>query len=266
VTFLRRIIWLLENLGYFEYAIIAIAAIGSAVIKNGVGVGAGIFMLPFLSLVLPAKSALGLGAPIMLISEIAGVVYYWKEWNKRELLLLLPPAIIGIILGVAMINAIPNEQFRFFVGFPAILFSSYQLLKLKLLKPESPGRWANWISTPKKTLAVLFGFLGGVASSVIHAGGLAMSPYLILKSSDKREFVGTFVLFFAIINLLKVIAYLRIEILTSEIVLLAAIMSPIIILGSFLGNVLNKCVSQIAFRVIVLAVILIIGVSLLIKT
>ncbi len=256
---------MLENFGYFEYAIIAIAAIGSAVIKNGVGVGAGIFMLPFLSLVLPAKFALGLGAPIMLVSDTAGVVYYWKEWDKNELLLLLPPAFLGVILGASMINAIPNELFRFWVGLFAIVFSSYQLLKLKLLKPEASDGWANWVSNPKKTMAVLFGFLGGVASSVIHAGGLVMSLYLIQKARDNRTFVGTFVLFFAIINFLKVFAYLRIEILTSEIVLLTAIISPLIILGGFLGNALNKRVSQKTFRAVVLAVILTIGINLVIK-
>jgi uncharacterized protein len=257
---------LLENFRYFEYGIIAIAAIGSAVIKNGVGVGAGIFMLPFLSLVLPAKLALGLGAPIMLVSDIAGLVYYWKDWNKKQLLLLLPPAFIGVILGASMIRTIPSELFRFWVGLFAIVFSSYQLLKLKLSNPEASGGWANWVSKPKKTLTILFGFLGGLASSVIHAGGLVMSLYLIQKSKDKRAFVGTFVLFFAFINFLKVISYLRIEILTSDIVLLAAIISPLIILGSFFGNVLNKRVSQKAFRVIVLAAILIIGITLLIKT
>jgi len=256
---------MLENFGYFEYAIIAIAAIGSAVIKNGVGVGAGIFMLPFLSLVLPAKFALGLGAPIMLVSDTAGVVYYWKEWDKNELLLLLPPAFLGVILGVSMINAIPNELFRFWVGLFAIVFSSYQLLKLKLLKPEASGRWANWVPIPKKTLAMLFGFLGGVASSVIHAGGLVMSSYLIQKSRDKRAFVGTFVLFFAIMNFLKVIAYLRIEILTAKMALLVAGISPMIILGGFLGNALNKKVSQKTFRAVVLAVILAIGINLVIK-
>jgi len=256
---------LIENLGYVDYAIIAVAAIGSAVIKNGVGVGAGIFLLPFLSLVLPAKFALGLGAPIMLVSDTAGVVYYWKEWDRNELLLLLPPAVLGVILGASMIKLIPNAQFRFWVGVFAIVFSSYQLLKMKLPKPEASGEWANWIPKPKKTLAMLFGFLGGVASSVIHAGGLVMSPYLIQKSRDKRAFVGTFVLFFAIINLLKVFAYVKIDILNVEIVVLTAIISPLIILGGFLGNTLNKRVSQKTFRAVVLALILIIGVNLLIK-
>ncbi|MBC8421005.1 MAG: sulfite exporter TauE/SafE family protein [Desulfobacterales bacterium] len=257
---------MIENLGYVDYAIIAIAAIGSAVIKNGVGVGAGIFMLPFLSLVLPAKVALGLGAPIMLVSDIAGVVYYWKEWDKRELLLLLPPAVLGVVVGASMIKVIPNELFRFWVGLFAIGFSSYQLLKLIQSRPEASAGWVKRVPKPKEAIPLFFGFVGGMASSVIHAGGLVMSFYLIQKSRDKRAFVGTFVLFFAIINLLKVFAYVSIDILNVEIVLLAAIISPLIILGGFWGNALNKRVSQKTFRAVVLALILVIGIGLLIKT
>lgn len=254
-----------ENFGYFEYAIIAIAAIGSAVIKNGAGVGAGIFLLPFLSLLLPAKFALGLGAPIMLVSDAAGVIYYWKEWDKNELLLLLPPAFLGVILGALTINAIPGELFRFWVGFLAIIFSSYQLLKLKMSKRKASGKWTNRVTTPKKALSILFGFLGGFASSVIHAGGLVISIYLIQKSKDKRVFVGTFVLFFAAMNFLKVVVYLNIEILTSEILLLTAIISPLIILGGSWGNALNKRVSPKTFSAIVFAVILLIGAKLLME-
>lgn len=257
---------MLENFGYLDYVIIAIAATGSAVIKNGVGVGAGIFLLPFLSLVLPAKFALGLGAPTMLVSDITGVVYYWKEWDKKELLLLLPPAFLGVILGASIIKSVPNEVFRFWVGIFAAAFSVYHLLKLKFPKHEETARRSGGISRPRKLLSVLFGFLGGLASSVIHAGGLVMSVYLIQSSKDKRAFVGTFVLFFAITNSLKVMAYLRIDILTAKMALLVAGISPLIILGGFLGNVLNKRVSQKAFRVIVLSVILIIGISLLMKT
>jgi uncharacterized membrane protein YfcA len=255
---------LIENLGYIDYAIIAIAAIGSAVIKNGVGVGAGIFMLPFLSLALPAKVALGLGAPIMLVSDIAGVVYYWKEWDNRELLL-LSPAVLGVVVGASMIRVIPNELFRFWVGLFAIGFSSYQLLKLIQSKPKASAGWVKRVPRSKEVMPLFFGFVGGMASSVIHAGGLVMSFYLIQESRDKRAFVGTFVLFFAIINLLKVFAYLSIDILNVQIVFLAAIISPLIILGGFWGNALNKRVPQKTFRAVVLALILIIGINLLIK-
>lgn len=256
---------MLENFGYFEYMVIGMAAVGSAVIKNGVGVGAGIFMLPLLSLALPAKVALGLGAPVMVVSDVAGVIYYWGEWDKRELIRLLPPAVLGIVLGTTMIKVIPNEWFRFWVALFAILFASLQLFKLGRSKRITSSAWTSGQSSIRRVFPVFFGFLAGVASSVIHAGGLVMSPYLIQKLTDKRGFVGTFVLFFAIMNFLKLIAYLHIHILTCQSLLLAAIISPLIIVGGFCGNLLNKHVSQKAFRAIVLTVILIIGIDLLIE-
>ena len=92
-----------------------------------------------------------------------------------------------------------------------------------------------------------------------------MSIYFIQKPRNKRAFVGTFVLFFAIMNFLKMISYLRIGILTAEILLLVAGISPLVILGGVLGNALNKRVSQELFRKIVLAIILITGIRLLLK-
>ena len=87
-----------EMIGYPQLLIVAFAVVGSAIIKNGVGVGAGIFMLPFLALVFPPKIALGLGAPAMLVSDIVGIRNYWGEWDQKELLLLVPPALLAVVL------------------------------------------------------------------------------------------------------------------------------------------------------------------------
>jgi uncharacterized membrane protein YfcA len=71
------------------------------------------------------------------------------------------------------------------------------------------------------------------------------------------------VLFFAVINSLKLATYLKIGILTGGTILFVAITSPIIILGGLLGNALNKRISQDLFRGIVLALIFLIGARLL---
>ena len=67
-----------------EWAVVLFAVTFSAIIKNSVGVGAGIFMLPVMAMVLPAKLALGLGAPAMLISDAVGCVSYYKQWRMRS--------------------------------------------------------------------------------------------------------------------------------------------------------------------------------------
>jgi len=243
-----------------------IAVVGSAIIKNGVGVGAGIFLLPFLALVFPPKLALGLGAPAMLISDLVGVKNYWGEWNLRELKLLLPLALSGVVFGCYLIEIMPDTLFKQFVGVFAIVFSSYHLLKMAGIRSSRPGKThashgkaSNWrdIST------ILFGFVVGVAGTVAHAAGLMMSVYMIGKNNNPRVFVGTLVLFFAIMNIFKLIAYSRIGIISYQTILLVCALSPAIIIGGYSGNILNKKIPQELFRLIILLLILLIGLRLL---
>ena len=251
------------DFGYYEMMLLALAVLGSAIIKNSVGIGAGIFLLLFLTLVFPAKLALGLGAPAMLISDVVGLRNYWREWNKKELGILIPPAVIGVFVGVIIIKMVPDTLFKVGVGVVAILFSSYNIGKSVFKRKDEGLKPVEQSANSKKFMTLLFGFLGGTASTVIHAGGMVMSIYLLQRPVDKRAFVGTLVVFFAVLNFLKIGAYLKIGIMSSETALLVAAMSPIIIFGGWFGNFLNKRFSQDLFRVIVLMIIFLIGMKLM---
>lgn len=242
--------------------IIAIAVFGSAVIKNGVGVGAGIFLLPFLALVLPPKVALGLGAPAMLISDVVGVRNYWGEWDRKELMILIPLAAVGVLFGSFLIKVTPDTLFKQGVSVFALAFSSVHIVKM--IAAHYGGSKKHDRPLVKKTtggrgFTFLFGFLGGVASTVAHAGGLMMSVYMLQKKANPRVFVGTLVLFFALINLFKIISYSTIGIISSQVIVLVAVLSPIIIFGGVIGNSLNKRFSQEMFRFVVLILIFLIG-------
>ena len=116
-----------------DIIIIAVVGFFSGLIKTGVGVGAGLFLLPTLALAFPAKTALGLGAPLMLVSDIIGLRYYWKQWLPRvELTRLFLAALPGLILGVLVLPLIPGAIFRTGVGFFGVLYA------LGLLWPRFP--------------------------------------------------------------------------------------------------------------------------------
>ena len=249
-------------MSYSEIIVISIAAVGSAIIKNGVGVGAGIFLLPVLALVLPPKVALGLGAPAMLISDIVGVKNYWGEWDKKELMILLPLAAIGVLLGCYLIKITPDTLFKQCVGIFALLFSSVHIVKMIRnihINRKITKRPVIEKSDRSNLSTMLFGFLGGVASAVAHAGGLMLSVYMIQNRANPRVFVGTLVLFFAIINLFKLFAYLNIGIITTKTLVLVAAVSPVIVLGGYIGNMLNKKIPHELFKLIILVLIFMIG-------
>ena len=116
-----------------DIVIIALAGFFSGIIKTGVGVGSGIFLLPTLALGFPAKLALGLGAPLLLASDAIGLRYYWKQWLPRtELARLFLAALPGLILGAVLLPLIPGGIFRIGVGVFGVFYA------LSLLWPNFP--------------------------------------------------------------------------------------------------------------------------------
>lgn len=249
---------------YAEIGILVLASFLSSVIKNGVGIGSGIFLLPVLSLQFPSKIALALGAPIMLASDCIGLRNYWREWvGWREIARILVPAIPGLILGTLLIPVIPGHLFRLAVGLFGVCYA------LILLFPQFPAvikiKSLFPVVTEKNSdkCAMYYGFAGGIATVLAHAGGVVWSMFLMITVRDKRVFVATIVLLFFITNIFKVISYFSIGILDLHMFFIALLTFPAIFLGSWLGNTLNKTINQFLFRKIVLVTILVVSLSLI---
>lgn len=252
-----------------DILIIALAGFFSGLIKTGVGVGAGLFLLPTLALAFPAKTALGLGAPLMLVSDAIGLRYYWKQWlPPAELARLFLAALPGLILGIVLLPLIPAALFRTGVGVFGMLYA------LSLLWPPFPlaallkkccgglnARGARH-SDQSKTGAYIYGFLGGLSTVLAHAGGLVWSLYLITAARDRRIFVGTTIILFFVTNIYKTISYVYIDILDLKALLQVVPAIPMIFLGSYFGNLINKKCDYIQFRKIVISFILVISMTL----
>ncbi|MCL1939509.1 MAG: sulfite exporter TauE/SafE family protein [Desulfovibrionaceae bacterium] len=247
----------------WEICIIALAGLCSGIIKTGVGIGSGIFLLPTLSLAFPAKTALGLGAPLMLASDAIGLRFYWKQWTSRgELLRIMLAAVPGLLVGTVLLPIIPAAGFRMGIGIFGMAYA------ISYLFPNfAPVRWLKGsLGGVNKCLegkqVYFYGSLGGVASVLAHAGGLVWSLYLMTSIKDRRVFVGTIVLMFFITNVYKTIAYLVIGALSMQELLAVLPAIPAVWLGSAIGNTANKRMNQELFRKLVLAVIFIVSAKL----
>lgn len=251
----------------YELIILAVAIAASSIIKNGAAVGSGIFLVPVLALVFPPKIALGLGAPIMLASDIMGLRNYWGEWrDKDDILRIIAAGSVGIFIGAYFISVIPAHLFKIGIGVFAIVFSIYQLFKdaRSLRLPQLGASSTNSTKTAAETSWIPIGILGGVATVLAHAGGMIWSTYFIGKKLDKRCLVATLILLFAISNLIKILTYMKLGILTMESNLIVLAMTPVVIISSNLGNKLNKRLNPELFRKIVLILIMAVGINLLV--
>ncbi len=260
-----------EDIAMLTQSDLFLAAAGflSGLIKTGVGVGSGLVLLPTLALVFPAKVALGLGAPMLLASDIIGLHYYWKQWlPRRELTRLFLAIIPGLFIGIVLLPMIPGRAFRIGVGIFGALYA------LGMLWPQFPvtallkkgvgklNAHCGDSEEQNRKGVYFYGFLGGLSTVLAHAGGLVWSLYLLTAARDRRVFVGTTVILFFITNIYKTISYVWIDIISLSALAQVIPAIPMIFIGSYLGNIVNKRCNHLLFRKIVLCFIFFVSITL----
>ena len=254
-----------SDMNHTQMIVLGLATLASAIVTNGAAVGSGIFLLPVLGLAFSPKVALGLGAPIMLAANLVGIRNYWREWSGwSDLGPMVLSSAVGIGLGGFFLHLIPSDIFKLAIGLSTSGYALFTLardcgLLPRLLDPEQRYNLDGTAS------CLAIGFVGGLATVMAHAGGVVWSSYYVSRRMDKRMLVGTIILLFTMTNLLKLITYMRLDILTPQSNLLVAAMFPLILLGSHLGNTMNKKVGQRLFRCMVLLLILAAGLGLLLS-
>jgi len=226
-----------------------------AFVTSGFGVGGGVLVTPLFISVLPPKYGIGLLAPLMLLMSAAGVRQYWRLWDNRHVLILLPASLAGIWLGTYLLAEVPPLFVRKTVGILAILFGSFQLFAIH--RPE----WRNRLRPPAWQ-GVGFGFGSGITSALAHTGGIVFSFYLLPHSRTKEAFVATTVFLFFSSGLVKMGTYWYYDLLTLPLLILSLVLMPALMIGSILGKKLNQRIPNKLFLRLISLFIALMGIRL----
>ena len=215
--------------------------------KGGLGGMMGALATPMLAVVMPANQVLGLLLPILLLADVFAVALHWRKWNGRLVWLLTPGAVIGVTLGTFFIANAPTNVLKLGLGVITLVFVFYKLVEKRLLaslKYEERS-WHGWLA----------GTTGGFASSLAHSGGPPISIYLMLQEVTPSMFNGTSVLFFAILNWIKVPYYLYIHLFDFQRLWQIAWIAPIVPLGVWVGRWIGNKISKEVFDGIIVALL-----------
>ena len=234
--------------------IIAVILIGIS--KAGFGGGVGIVTTPLLSLVFPAKTVIGFLLPVIIIADWFIIYHYRKEPDLKNLKILVPGAVFGIILGTLLVDYISDAQLKRIIGVVALLFLIIRFLRLR--------SGEKGIYRPKWWHGILAGSLAGFISSIAHSAGVVIAMFLLPQNLSKRVYVATMAFFFASVNLLKVIPYLSIHLITTDTIKTGAMFVIFVPVGVLIGTWLNRKISQEVFTRILYAFVFIIALQLLI--
>lgn len=237
------------------YLVAIPAVLITGISKGGFG-GLALFAVPLLSLVIPPVQAAGIMLPILLAMDASSVYTYRSSWDKRNLLILLPPAIIGIGIATLTASYVKDDHVRLIVGVIAVLFSLHYWFK---------GGASAEKKTPSKPFGLLMGSLSGYSSFVAHAGGPAFQLFVLPQKLDRKLYAGTAVMFFAALNAIKLIPYTFLGLLDTTNLSTSLLLIPLAPLGIFLGFWINQRVSNELFYKIIYSAIFLVGLKLIVQ-
>lgn len=233
------------------------AVITTGISKGGLG-GLGIFAVPVMSLAISPVQAAGIMLPILIVMDWTSVAAYRKHWDKRVLLLTLPGAIIGIVLGGFLARYVDDSFVRIAVGLIALGFVAYVVTKELLFKSGKLSRLVG-----NRLAGFIAGTAAGFTSFIAHAGGPPFQAYAIPQGLEKRIYAGTAVMFFTVVNAVKLVPYAMLGQFDKTNLSASLVLIPLAPIGVLIGVWLIKRIDEKVFFRILYGLLICVGVKLL---
>jgi hypothetical protein len=227
--------WRGYSAAFYTAATLGILLTG--IFKGGFGGGPGGIAVALMSMFVAPADAAGIVLPILCAMDIFGLLAYRGNWSRHHVRVLIPGALVGIVLGSLAFGVVPVEWVRLLIGVIAVAFALnrwFDIAQRLGARAGKPGRAIGFVS----------GAVSGLTSTMAHAGGPPLLVYLLPQRMDKTIFVGTSVVFFAIVNYLKLIPYSLLGQLSASNLGLSLLFAPLAPLGIWLGLHLERRIPE----------------------
>jgi hypothetical protein len=184
--------------------------------------------------------------------DFLSVRSWWGKHNPKQLWILLPSAILGIAIAYLLFDRLNEQYLRGILGIISLGFGLYGLLQGSRLQRR-----------PSSLIGRVCGTIAGFTSFVAHAGGPPLNAYLLPLRLVKTEYLATAVIFFAVVNGVKLIPYSLLGQINLNNLVVSAALAPVAWLGVKLGLRIQDKIEEKHFKQIILSLMVLVGMRLL---
>jgi uncharacterized membrane protein YfcA len=224
--------------------------------KTGVH-GAGMVAVPLLAVIFGGKMSSGIMLPMLCMADVMGVWYYHRHASWPHLKKLFVWAALGVIVGTAVGGQIDDHAFK-------IVMAAIIVVSVVIMIWMERGHKENipdylWF-------AALCGIAAGFTSMVGNLAGSFTAIYLLSMRLPKNSYIGTSAWFFMALNWFKIpFQVWGWKTITWDTLFLDLLTLPVIALGAWLGIIIVKNLSEVAYRWFIIVMTLIAAVFMMLS-
>jgi uncharacterized membrane protein YfcA len=244
-----------------SFYLLAIPAVTVLGLGKGGFVGIGMIATPLLALAVPPLEGAAILLPILMCQDIISIWTYRRAWSAWNLKVLLPGAVLGTSAAAVFAGSVSNAGIEVTIGAIGLGFVAYTWLGPRLL--TKLGTSADEPRRPHVALGVLWGAMSGFMSLLIQVGAPPFQIHILPQRLDKLTLVGTSVIFFAVVNWMKVLPYFALGQFSPRNFATSLALLPLAIAANFLGIWLVRKTPQERFYQISYLLMFLISVALL---
>ena len=215
------------------------------------GFGSSVFFVPLAGFFFDFHQVLALTSILHVFSNAAKLLLFRSDIRWRLVLLLGIPSTIFVILGAYLSTRLEFKYTEVILGLFLIAFSIFFLLRPKVRLSPRPRN--------AMTAGGAAGFLAGVIGTGGAIRGLALGAFDL----EKNVFVATSAAIDSGVDFSRMIVYLRSGFLPAGAFWFVPVLFLVAFAGSYAGRFCLNKIEQKSFRRIVLALVLLIGITTL---
>jgi uncharacterized membrane protein YfcA len=239
----------MENITLLLWIASGVVILLSALLKGMTGFGFALLAVPFLSLIYPVKVLVPAMAIFNLITSVLLLLKIRERVSWRYFIPMLLASFGGIPLGIYMLDFLDERALRIIIGVMLVAVSLKMLMGIPLARRfrDKPIFFA--------------GFLSGLLTGSISAGGPPLVIAMNRKGYSKDLFRGIFAWFSTFSSFFTIAGFYADGLLVKPSFELALFFSPLLLLGSSLGNRYASVVDANKFKRVVVLVNVFTGVA-----
>ena len=234
---------------FYAVAIPAVFIVGLS--KGGFG-GIAAISTPMLALIVPPVQAAAILLPILIAMDATALIAYRKVYDAATLRIMLPAAVLGIGFGWLIAASIDPDAVRLIIGAIAVAFTLDHWFGRRTSEPSAQ-------SIPKGTF---WGAVTGFTSFVAHAGAPPYQVYVMPLGLAPRVFAGTAVVFYSVVNAIKLVPYFFLGQFSAENLATSAVLLPMAPLATLCGVWLVRWIRPEMFYRILYVTLFLLGIKL----